>query len=223
MDDRSSRPGVGPTMVTGVLPPFHPDRPTLVAPAPAQTCWTNARRPAQARGREWRRTSPAGSMCQRVSFRRRRRSSGSSRPNPCCCTAVSPAGVLFIGLSCRWFDGMERDGATPRTASSPPATSTSASSRASPSARRSSIRAISSSLTGSGSPRRCGRSVPDALTRPNAASATVALDMAMFSDAVSTAEVAVYAAAHSRWTGIPQARDAIPCTRTRMPGPRRRC
>jgi hypothetical protein len=40
--------------------------------------------------------------------------------------------------------------------------------------------------------------------------AVVALDMAMFSDAVSTAEVAAYAAAHSSWTGIPQGRDAIP-------------
>jgi hypothetical protein len=40
--------------------------------------------------------------------------------------------------------------------------------------------------------------------------AVVAMDMVAYSDLVSIAEMREYAAAHSSWTGIPQARDALP-------------
>jgi hypothetical protein len=45
---------------------------------------------------------------------------------------------------------------------------------------------------------------------PSERAAVVVLDMAAYSDLVSVAEMKVYAAAHSSWTGIPRARDAIP-------------
>jgi hypothetical protein len=113
-------------------------------------------------------------------------------------------------LSCHWFDGLERDGATPRKVCL---------ATGDIHVREQSGVAICEEKL---DPRDLvvvdGLRITTALRSvlfemryaPTERLAVVALDMAMFSDAVSTAEVAVYAAAHTSWTGIPQARDAIP-------------
>ncbi|MGZ4456672.1 MAG: hypothetical protein ACXVW1_04635 [Nocardioides sp.] len=187
-------------------PPFHPHRPTLVAPVVLDPSGTRGPTPARARGAAWRRTSrgfyvPASvtddDPAQRVVE----------------ASVVVPEGGAVTGwaalhwLGGAWFDGGQVGTRRPVTVATAGRTVR----------RQPGIAICEEGL----SPRDVvvvdGLPVTTAVRSacfemryaPTDRAAASALSMAAYSDLVSLDEMAEYAAAHRGWTGIPRCRRGL--------------
>jgi hypothetical protein len=190
-------------------PPFHPNRPHLVAPVRVDATGERGPTRAQARGPDWRRSGhgwyvPVGTDRNLVAQR-----------------IVEAAAVLrgyggvtgwaaLNWLGDHWFDGLAHDGVSQLPV---PVTTGMFHVREQPGIAISEERCRPEDLISVDGLRltTAVRSVCFEMRYARTERLAVcALDMAAFSDLVSIAELAAYATEHPGWTGIPQCRRAIP-------------
>lgn len=190
-----------------VPPPFHPDRPGLVAPVRVDPTGLAGPTRAQARGRGWRTTSrglfvpvsaPSDDPQQRsVEAAALLRGDGE---------AVTGWAALYW-LAGRWFDGTRADGSLRPV---PLVTDREVSGRPGVRISQEHLRHLEVRLVDGLAVTVPVRSVSfETRYAGSWWDAVVALDMACYSDLVSIAEMADYAAVIGPWTGIGQLRKAV--------------
>lgn len=201
----------GPTLprVTFSPRPFHPNRPQLIAPVRTDPTGRSGPTPRQVRGRAWRRSSrglhvpatePTAPLEQRIVE---------------AAATLPPGGAVTGWASLRWYGALWFDGRTPddRAELPVPLVSCVRDIRPQPGFSLSQERLDPRTVVEvDGLPVTTGvRSVCFEMRYAAGVRAAVAaLDMAMFSDVVSLAEVAAYVDPHlNGWTGVPQAREAL--------------
>lgn len=186
-------------------PPFHPDRPSLVAPVRVDPTGRTGPTRAQARGPRWRTASRGLYVPSTVPGEPQQRSVEAAallRPGE---GVTGWAGLDWCGA--RWFGGTRADGSL----------------RPVPVVTGREVRAPKDVLVSQEHLRHRELMTVDGLTvtvpirsvsfetryADDWWSAVVALDMACYSDLVSVEEMAVYAAVIGPWTGIGQLRKAV--------------
>lgn len=187
--------------------PFHPARPHLVAPAPADRTGARGPTPAQARGPSWRRTSrglfvPAdvdGSLVEQ-------RIVEASAVLPLYGGVTGWAQLRWAGA--RWFDGLEPDGRTLRAVV---VVTTRNDIRPQRGIVVSAEHLDEHELVDLDGLRTtsCVRSLLfEVRFARSLLAAVIAIDMAAYSDLVSVAELVTFIRTHVGWPGIRQARAA---------------
>lgn len=195
-------------MVVFVPEPFHPARPYLVAPVPLDPAGRAGPTKGQAQGRLWRRSSrgfyvPVDAC---VELPEQRIVEAAVRL-PDYGGVTGWAALHWWGA--RWFEGWDITGRTLR----PVALATGGITIS----RGQGVEVSEEGLDPSDLTRHDGLRLTTALRSacfemryaPSDRHAVVALSMAAYSDLVSVEEMALYAAAHSGWTGIPRCRRAL--------------
>lgn len=188
--------------------PFHPNRPGIVAPVRVDARGLAGPTQAQARGRDWRRSSRGLYVPSRID------------DEPVEQRIVEAAAVLptYGGVTGwamlrwagdRWFGGLNHDG----TRRDVTLATAGLHVRTQPGIAvcREKIAPADLTVVDGLRTTTAVRSVCFEMRyAPSLLAAVIALDMAAYADLVSIEELGAYAGEHSSWTGIPRCRDAIP-------------
>lgn len=185
----------------------HAPRDGLVVPVPIDAAGRTGPTPSAARGPRWRRTSRGLYVPATVERTVEQRIVEAAAVMPGCAAITGWAALRWLGG--HWFDGRDRRGGEL------PVVMACAAQNITP---QPGFRVCKERLNPHDVVQVDGLAVVvparaaffEMRYAANHVDAVVAMDMAAFSDLVSLEEEAAYIAAHPGWTGVPQAREALP-------------